>query len=244
MKLAISSEGDTLQSNIDPRFGSCKQFLIVEIVDNAVKEVIATVNEGLNQNHGAGIRAAQQLSGLGVNVVISGNLGPNVSKVLAEAGIKTVYSSDNAKTAIEKFLKNELKEINKLAGESSDSEGSSMDSGEIILFPLLEKEGLNSRISEHFGHANFFGAYNFKTQFFEITENHLNHSDSKKTPIDQIIETINPKIIFAKGIGQKAMNVIKDKRLILKTGDYETVNDVLANLEQLSEVTDDCGHHN
>ncbi|MHA1123335.1 MAG: NifB/NifX family molybdenum-iron cluster-binding protein [Candidatus Heimdallarchaeota archaeon] len=33
MKIAISSSGDNLQSGVDPRFGRCKNFIIIEISD-------------------------------------------------------------------------------------------------------------------------------------------------------------------------------------------------------------------
>ena len=85
MKVCISSVGNNLDSAVDPRFGRCAFFLIV---DSETDQFEAITNPAANFGGGAGIAAAQLVAGYGVKAVISGNFGPNAFGVLQSAGIK------------------------------------------------------------------------------------------------------------------------------------------------------------
>lgn len=91
MKIVITSQGKTLQDDIDPRFGRCRYFLIV---DDETNEVEAIPNPQVSAGGGAGIRTAQFMVDRGIKAVLTGNIGPNASKVLNESGIK-VYINNN-----------------------------------------------------------------------------------------------------------------------------------------------------
>ncbi|MBU0615607.1 MAG: hypothetical protein KJ601_05945, partial [Nanoarchaeota archaeon] len=102
--------------------------------------------------------------------------------------------------------------------------------------------GEESEISEHFGHAPFFGVYDTEKKELKIIKNDLDHTDPSKSPIDQIEEAVNPTTIFAKGIGGRAIGIIAGKGLKLKTGPYITVRDAIQNLDKLVDQTQGCGH--
>ncbi len=85
MKIAISSSGKDLDSQIDPRFGRCQYFIFV---DPDTMEFEASENEGLMASGGAGVQAAQSVVQKGVSAVITGNLGPNAASALSASGIK------------------------------------------------------------------------------------------------------------------------------------------------------------
>lgn len=87
MKLGISSEGKALNSQIDPRFGRCAYFMIVQTDDNTF-EVFE--NEFKSLGGGAGIQAAGFLQSKDVETVLTGNCGPNAMKVFSEANIPVV----------------------------------------------------------------------------------------------------------------------------------------------------------
>ena len=85
MKIAVSSEGPGLESQVDPRFGRAAGFVIVdmdnmntEYVDNGASQVMA---------QGAGIETAERLSALGVGAVLSGYVGPKAFTALQAAGM-------------------------------------------------------------------------------------------------------------------------------------------------------------
>lgn len=86
MKLAITSEGPSLDDQVDPRFGRAAGFVLVdpdtmstEYLDNGQSQVMA---------QGAGIQAAQMVARAGADWVLTGYVGPKAFKVLEAAGIK------------------------------------------------------------------------------------------------------------------------------------------------------------
>ena len=239
MKIAISSDGATVESKIDQRFGRCKYFVIVDTEDRT--KINAVENQGAIQGHGAGIKAAQQIADLDVKSVITGNLGPNATAVLDKLEIKAYNASGTVEDAIDNFIDNKLDEINEVA-EPHSGIAPSENKGERIFFPLLDNNGEDSEISSHFGHAPFFGVYDVEKKELKIIENDLDHTDPNKSPIDQIEEAVNPTTIFAKGIGGRAIGLISEKGMSLKTGDYSTVKEVITHLDKLEDQTQSCGH--
>jgi len=108
MKIGISSTGKELDSEVDPRFGRCQYFLIVDTEDLKFEHFS---NESSMASGGAGIRAAETIAKKGVEAVITGNMGPNAFQTLSAAGVK-VYTGATGTIieAIEKYKKGELKE--------------------------------------------------------------------------------------------------------------------------------------
>jgi len=107
MKICISSQGNTLDSQIDPRFGRCLYFLIV---DTDTLEYEAIKNPNIDAMGGAGIQSGQLVAGRQVKAVITGNVGPNAFQTLKAAGIQVITgASGSVKEVIEKFKNGELK---------------------------------------------------------------------------------------------------------------------------------------
>jgi len=90
MKICISATGNNLDVALDPRFGRAMYFLIV---DDKGKLIKAIKNAGVQAMRGAGITAAQIVAKEKVEVVITGNVGPNASMVLGSSGIKIFLGS-------------------------------------------------------------------------------------------------------------------------------------------------------
>jgi predicted Fe-Mo cluster-binding NifX family protein len=88
VKVAVSSTGGSLDSAVDPRFGRCSVFLIV---DTETMKHQAVPNSSVGAAHGAGIGAAQVVAQQGVKAVITGHVGPNAHMALSQAGI-SVYT--------------------------------------------------------------------------------------------------------------------------------------------------------
>ena len=110
-----------------------------------------------------------------------------------------------------------------------------------ILIAINEDKGIDSKLSEHFGHCPYFGIYETETGKAEVVESVLDHSDSNSTPVDQIMQ-FNPDIVFTLGVGQRAIGLFNDKAVKLRTGDFKVVREVIDNLDNLEEVGDGCGH--
>ena len=85
MKVAVSSSGKDLDSQLDPRFGRCAYFLIVETNDMSF-EVFE--NENMALGGGAGIQSAQFVASKGAKAVITGSCGPNAVRTLSAGGVE------------------------------------------------------------------------------------------------------------------------------------------------------------
>jgi len=87
MRIAISATGPSLDAEVDPRFGRCGYFIIV---DTETMEFEAVENTNVMASGGAGIATAQMVANKGVEVVLTGNAGPNAYQTLAAAGIQVI----------------------------------------------------------------------------------------------------------------------------------------------------------
>ncbi len=107
MKLAITSSGKELDSNLDPRFGRSAYFIIVD-PETMAFEVVEN-SQNLNLSQGAGIQAGKTIADHQVEVLITGHCGPKAFKVLQNAGIKIMTGArGKVKDAIEQFNNGEL----------------------------------------------------------------------------------------------------------------------------------------
>ncbi len=102
-KVAVTSEGPTLDDRVDPRFGRAGGFVVVDTesmehayVDNGASQAMA---------QGAGIQAAERVAASGVGVVLTGYVGPKAFTALAAAGIRVGQDLDGltVREAVERY---------------------------------------------------------------------------------------------------------------------------------------------
>ncbi len=106
MKICISSTGKDLNSQIDPRFGRCAYFMIIQ-TDDMSFDVFE--NEYKSLGGGAGIQSAGFIHSKGVKTVLTGNCGPNAMNVFSESNIPVVTGQAGViKDVLEKFKRGEL----------------------------------------------------------------------------------------------------------------------------------------
>jgi predicted Fe-Mo cluster-binding NifX family protein len=101
MKIAVTSTGKDLDSQVDPRFGRAAYFIIV---DTETMEFTAVENASVAASGGAGINSAKVVSDAGAQAVLTGNCGPNAHLTLAAAGVK-LYTGvhGTVREAVEQF---------------------------------------------------------------------------------------------------------------------------------------------
>ncbi len=110
MKIAITATGPTLDAAVDPRFGRCPYFLIVD-PDDLTFEAIQ--NESVALGGGAGIQSAQLMAEKGVTFVLTGNCGPNAHQTLSAVGIEVIVGcSGVVRDVIQQFKTGQLSAVN------------------------------------------------------------------------------------------------------------------------------------
>jgi predicted Fe-Mo cluster-binding NifX family protein len=107
MKIAVTSKGKDLDSQVDPRFGRAAYILIVD-TDGFEFEVVDN-SENVNALKGAGIQAAAMVSDKGAEFLLTGLCGPNAFKTLEVAGIKVANDvSGTVRDAVTAFNNGKL----------------------------------------------------------------------------------------------------------------------------------------
>ena len=116
MKICITAQGNDPEAQVDPRFGRCQYFVIIDTDTNEMDVLENPNKEGMG---GVGIQSAQFMAEKQVKVVLTGNVGPNAFQTLQAGGIEVISGvSGRIKEVVEKYNK----------GEFSSSQGPSVDS--------------------------------------------------------------------------------------------------------------------
>ena len=104
-KIAVTCAGQTVDAPIDPRFGRCQYFIIID-TDGRVE---AVENAARDLGNGAGIQAAQEMIDRKVDAVLTGDVGPNAYRVLSAADIDVyVGCKGTVKDAVERYRNHDL----------------------------------------------------------------------------------------------------------------------------------------
>jgi len=109
MKIAVSASGQDLDGAVDPRFGRCDTLMLI---DTETGEATVHGNElNMRAAQGAGIQTAKNVSELGAEAVITGNIGPKAFKALSTVGIKVyLFKEGTIQQALDAFKAGELQE--------------------------------------------------------------------------------------------------------------------------------------
>jgi len=102
-RIAVSSEGPTLDSPVDPRFGRAAGFVIIDPETMAFEYVDNGASQAMNQ--GAGIQTAELMTQHDVGVVLTGYVGPKAFHSLSAVGIKIGQNLESlsVRAAVEKY---------------------------------------------------------------------------------------------------------------------------------------------
>lgn len=111
MKIIITSTGPQLESEVDPRFGRCAWFVVV---DTESREVDAIENPAAGGSSGAGVGASRAVVKADAEAVITGQVGPNAAHALNELGVR-MYTTQatTVAQALDEFIAGECREIDR-----------------------------------------------------------------------------------------------------------------------------------
>ena len=107
MKACVLAEGDSLDSYVADDFGHAPYLLVV---DMDTLELNPIKNE-FTRAMGAGMKVADAIVELGVNVVITGGIGPHGYDRLTGAGITVSFDEDGT---VEECVKNVKRRLERM----------------------------------------------------------------------------------------------------------------------------------
>ncbi|HEU19339.1 MAG TPA: dinitrogenase iron-molybdenum cofactor biosynthesis protein [Deltaproteobacteria bacterium] len=119
MKIAVTSYGKDLTSEVDRSFGRAKWFVVID-VETGTSEAYSN-EQNVNAAQGAGIQAARNVADLGVDAVVTGNVGPKAFRALTAASVKMYIVDKNIKTVGKAFMEwkdGNLEEVTQATVES------------------------------------------------------------------------------------------------------------------------------
>ena len=109
MIITETAKGPNLDDKVEPRFGRCSYFFII---DTETMNFKAQENSSIALGGGAGIQSGQVLSDNEVHALLTGNCGPNAFRTLEAAGIKVVTGVDGTvRHAVEKYKSGNISEV-------------------------------------------------------------------------------------------------------------------------------------
>ena len=110
MKITVSARGESLDSDVDPRFGGSNGFILFDSETEETSYLDNSAQRDLAQ--GVGVKTAQMIAKAGAEVLVTGQLGPKAAQVLSKSGIKVyVCSSGTVREAIQALGNNRLEEL-------------------------------------------------------------------------------------------------------------------------------------
>ncbi len=116
MKVAVSAVSPEYDAPMQPRFGRCEYFVVIDTETRAWE---AHPNPAVDAMGGAGSQAAQFLANLGVEAVISGNYGPTAFMGLDAAEIRMYQASGGSVCeAVDALLGDRLESVSGATGPS------------------------------------------------------------------------------------------------------------------------------
>ena len=107
MKVAVTSQGLDLTSEVNPRFGRAICFIVFD--SRTGRFTMHDNTQNLNAIRDAGIQAARNVADLEVEAVVTGNVGPKAFSVLQKANVKVYLGAKGSVTDVfEQFQRGQL----------------------------------------------------------------------------------------------------------------------------------------
>lgn len=229
MKVAISTD----TGYVSAHFGRCASYTIFDIKEGQVVKREEIPNPG----HQPGF-LPEFLSERGVNVIITGGMGPRAQDLFARKNITTLIGAQGpVETVIGQFLKQELEVGEDLCGHQhgqfgcSDHEaaqGRSLSSQGTQIFVTAKGNDLDAEIDPRFGRAQYFIVIQPDMFHFEAFENpNIDASSGVGIQSAQFAVEKNASVVITGRCGPNAERVLNSSGIRIITGASGKVKDAV-----------------
>lgn len=111
MNIAVTAMGDSLESEVDQRFGRAHRFVVVDDESNLIR--VIDNSSSVDLPSGAGVQTSSRLVEAGVKAVLTGHCGPRAFQVMDAAGIEIyIGASGTVADAVARYRRGELAKAN------------------------------------------------------------------------------------------------------------------------------------
>jgi predicted Fe-Mo cluster-binding NifX family protein len=136
------------------------------------------------------------------------------------------------------------KKLEKMLREAGREGGGKLK--ERIVIPAEDGNGLNARLSEHFGRAPYFIIVELEDgdiSNVQVVPNESEHFGGFGRPPDRILQ-FRPNAVITYGMGPRALSIFQEARIAVLKANADTVKDVVEAYRQdkLEELTEGCRH--
>ncbi|MBN2417688.1 NifB/NifX family molybdenum-iron cluster-binding protein [bacterium] len=231
MKIALSAATADIHSEIDPRFGRCSYFVIH---DTETGEQENVENPGARSSSGAGIETAGFIANLGVDALITGNVGPNAYTTLEAAGIE-IFAGVSGSTgeAIEACKQGKLTSTRTATVAShhgvSGAAPSPENDGTLIAVTAESNAGLDAPVGHHFGRCPYY-------TFVSVRDGRIINATAVENPffnahqpgqVPKFIHDRKAHVMIAGGMGGRAVQFFEEFGIEAVTGAFGTVQQTI-----------------
>jgi len=109
VKIAITAQKPSPESQVDPRFGRAAWIMIYDQEKKSWESIDNST--GVNAAHGAGIQAAQNIVDHQAVALVTGAIGPKAFKSLTAAAVKIFHgATGTVENALSAYLEGKLSE--------------------------------------------------------------------------------------------------------------------------------------
>lgn len=116
-----------------------------------------------------------------------------------------------------------------------------------LAIPVQDSNGLNARLSQHFGRAPYFAVVELdeagELSNLRMVPNRSEHFGGKGKP-PEILMGLKPNAVVTYGMGFRALNMFQKAKIAVLQTNHNSVKKVIDayNKDQLVELTEGCHH--
>ncbi|NLC52248.1 MAG: hypothetical protein GX764_08115 [Firmicutes bacterium] len=228
MKIAITVKEKDPGSQVDLRFGRCAYFAIY---NDENKQWRFLPNPGAGEGSGAGVKAAQFILEEGVDLLLTGELGPNARQAIEASGIK-VYSIPEiiAFEALERCSRGELENMasgdEKKTGRAVKDKGVQEKAAGARERVAIATDG--ARVAQHFGRCPSYTLVDIENGKV-VGKNVIANPGHEPGFLPRFLGEKGVDCIIAGGMGPRAQGLFAEQSIRTIIGIAGQVEEVIEN---------------